>query len=210
MPSADDAELARVCVVVLAAGAGRRLGLGPKAHVVLGGATFLHRVVGVCRAAGLVRIRVVGGPEDAHISSACAAERAELTVNPDPARGMSSSVYEALRAERGEPKRGVLVFPVDFPLVRPATVRAVALAAMAAGDAWARPVFAGRRGHPVGLGEALPPRLLAQGPAVPLREALRELRAHTTDLVGDDPGVVADIDLPADLEAARHAMAARA
>ena len=65
-------HLTHVHVVVLAAGSGSRLGLGPKAHVVLGDETFLSRIVRSCREAELGPVLVVGGQGDARIADACA------------------------------------------------------------------------------------------------------------------------------------------
>ena len=203
--STDGFDLAEIAVVVLAAGTGRRLGLGPKAHVRLGDETFLSRVVRACRGAGLGKTWVVGSVEDRLIEGACAALGASLAVNIDPARGMSSSVHVGLAATFGSGVSGVLsgvmIFPVDVPLVRPATVRAIAEGLRAGNDVWARPVFEGAHGHPIAIGPGLIPKLMAMGDDVPLREALRQLGASAVDVSCLDRGVVADIDLPKDLEA---------
>jgi molybdenum cofactor cytidylyltransferase len=192
-------------VLIVAAGAGKRLGLGPKAHVTLGEETFLSRVVRSCREAALEAIRVVGSVHDPHIVSACERLGVSFTANEAPERGMSSSVYAGLKATLSDDSHdGVLVFPVDVPLVRGETVRLLARALSETTDIWARPVFRGENGHPVGLGSALVPRLLTMTEPAPLRDALRALGARAVDIACDDAGVVADIDLPEHLEAARR------
>ena len=62
-------SFADVAVVILAAGSGRRLGLGPKAHVELRGESFLSRVVDTCRGAGLGPTWVVGSVDDGRIAA---------------------------------------------------------------------------------------------------------------------------------------------
>jgi CTP:molybdopterin cytidylyltransferase MocA len=196
-----------VHVVVLAAGEGRRLGLGPKAHVTLGDETFLSRVLRSCRDADVGPVHVVGSPRDARIEAACARLGARLTLNPAPERGMSSSVNLGLAAAQEEgPAGGVLVFPVDVPLVEARTLRLLGGALALGPDVWARPVFRGTSGHPVALGSGVIPALLSMGATVPLRDALRLLDARRVDVDCDDAGVITDIDLPEQLAAARAAV----
>ena len=66
---------------------------------------------------------------------------------------MFSSVRTGLEAilRQAPQVAGILVHPVDVPLVRPLTVRAVLKAAQAQDEAVLVPVFAGREGHPVFL-----------------------------------------------------------
>lgn len=200
--------LGDVEVIVLAAGAGRRLGAGPKAHVRLGAETLLSRVVRSARGAGLEEIRVVGGAADPSIAGACAALDVVLAQNPEPERGMFSSVQVALRASARSV--GAIIFPVDVPLVETSTVASLARALASAGaDAWVRPVHAGRRGHPIGLGAGLLAPLLELDPVTPLRDALVAVGARPLDVPSADAGVVLDIDTPDDLAAARTKLAAR-
>ncbi len=199
-------SLAEVAVVILAAGSGRRLGLGPKAHVTLAGETFLATIVRRCRDAGLGAVFVVGSAEDALIEAACHRVGARLVVNVDPSRGMSSSVHaglEAVSIARVRAAASVVVYPVDLPLVRTGTVALVAGASVSRPDAWARPCVDGSTGHPIALGARLLPRVLEAGPTAPLRDVLRAIDAPCVDVVCDDRGVLVDIDDPGALAAAR-------
>jgi len=211
----------RVAVVVLAAGSGRRLGLGPKAHVMLGEMTFLSRILRACHDARLGQAYVVRsldddrlaplGDDSIHgglsIDSDAVPNAPPMSVrvvtNEDPARGMSSSVHEGLAAAARDGAAGVLVFPVDIPLVHAATLRLLAATIEGQPGAWARPLFDGKGGHPVALGALLVRRVLARGPATPLRDALREEAAPAIEVACDDAGVLEDIDLPDDLARAR-------
>jgi CTP:molybdopterin cytidylyltransferase MocA len=204
----DAGALTQISVLVLAAGAGRRLGLGPKAHVALGDETFLDRIVRACRQARLGAVRVVGSPDDPRIAGACCGLDVDLTINPDPSRGMCSSVHAGLERLALASPTGVMVFPVDVPLVRPQTLACLGETLASRPDAWARPVFRGRSGHPVVLGLRVAREIVALGPSLPLREALRRSLAERVDVGCDDPGTVADIDLPEHLQAARRAASA--
>ncbi len=190
---------------MLAAGEGRRLGLGPKAHVILGEETFLERVVRTAREAGLRAIWAVGSPMDFLLQPACAALQIHYTLNPTPALGMSSSIHAGLAAalseENSNPPRALLIFPVDLPLVRASTLRA--LVAAQHPDACARPLHDGQHGHPILLGAALAARILALGPETPLRDALATLRATFLDVPVDDAATLQNVNTPEDLAAAR-------
>ena len=195
-----------VAVVILAAGSGRRLGLGPKAHVVLQGETFLTRIVDRSRKAGLGPLHVVGSALDSRIAAACTQLQARLVVNEDPSRGMSSSVHVGLldvASASGGDAPAVVVFPVDFPLVLGSTLRDLRLAALLHPETWSRPCFKGESGHPVVLGANLASHVRTKGPHEPLREVLRVWSIPPVDVECEDRGIVLDIDEPGDLVAAR-------
>lgn len=186
-----------LAVVVLAAGEGRRLGLGPKAHVPLGDESFLAHIVRGCREAGLDRLWVVGSALDTTMAAACSALSVELLLNPQPERGMSSSVQLGLRAAQREGPRGVVVFPVDLPLVSARTL--TSLIAALHDDACVRPLHAGRHGHPIVLGTNLAAKLVAVDASIPLRDALDAVGALMIDVPCDDPATLDDVNTPADL-----------
>lgn len=204
MPRPPGGLSPEIVVVVLAAGEGRRLGLGPKAHVLLGGEALLARVVRSCREAGLTRAWVVGSPGDIRITAACDALAVEVVINPQPELGMASSVHVGLREAQRQRAGGALVFPVDHPLVRASTIARLADALQ--DDAWVRPLHARRRGHPIALGAALVSRLLALDPRTPLREALEAAGARGVDVPCDDPATLEGVNTPADLERATMVM----
>ncbi|MCL2781005.1 MAG: NTP transferase domain-containing protein, partial [Actinomycetia bacterium] len=146
---------ARVSGVVLAAGAGSRLGR-PKAELVVRGERLLDRAVRVLREGGCDEVIAVvrpGGtaPEPWPVPSEArpCSERgtggwARTVVNPDPRRGLGSSLRLGLAAATGQ--RAVIML-VDTPGVPAAAVRAVLVADAPVAVA----SYGGRRGHPVVL-----------------------------------------------------------
>jgi CTP:molybdopterin cytidylyltransferase MocA len=191
--------------IILAAGAGRRLGGVAKALLpAAGGASFLEAIVRTAAAAGAARaIAVVGAPHGDEVARAAAALGVEVAWNPDPSRGMASSVAVGFAAalERAGDAEVALLWPVDHAAVAATTVTAV-LAARA--PAAVVPTFGGRGGHPVAIRRALWSQLAACG-ALPegarsvLRAAAAQGGGAVLRLAVDDPGVVADVDLPGDL-----------
>jgi molybdenum cofactor cytidylyltransferase len=183
-----------VTAVVLAAGEGRRVG-GPKGLLETGGETFLSRVVTACRDGGCDAVIVVTAPPPDPTGEEAARAGARVVRNPDPARGMFSSVLLGLAA--AEPG-GVLVFPVDHPHVRAETVRGLLGAGRTASpDSWAVPLHEGRRGHPVWLGPGAVAVVRSRPSAGSLREALSG--SPRIEVPTADPGVRRNVNLPSDL-----------
>lgn len=207
----------RSSAVILAAGAGTRLGGVAKALLVgKTGRTFLASILATAREVGLDDAIVVVGPPFGDAVAAHARELdARVVVNPQPERGMASSValgFGALAGlasawtagqtlGQGTASDGVhaaWLWPVDHPDVRPSTLRGL-LAALMHHEA-ARPVYEGRGGHPPLVARSLFARLAGcanvDGGARSVLAA-----ADTIDVAVDDRGCVHDVDVAADLEA---------
>jgi molybdenum cofactor cytidylyltransferase/nicotine blue oxidoreductase len=171
---------------VLAAGAGVRLG-APKATVVLDGERLVDRAVRTLAGAGCAEVIAVA-------RTGLAVAGARVVVNPEPERGMRSSLELAVDAAGAA--RALAVVLVDLPGLTPDGVRQVI-------DAW-RPGriavagYGGRRGHPTVMSPALwRDAIKLAGP----NEGARALLRSRPDLVDEIPveGDPADLDTPADL-----------
>lgn len=186
--------------VLLAAGAGRRMG-GPKALVIgEGGDPWLARGVRALREGGCERIVVVLGAAPEAESLIPSELRSCVTVaNADDwARGQSASLRAGIRAVQAlhaEPGLSALVSLVDLPGMRVAAVQRIL--ADACDPARPRPASAlvqasydGRPGHPVFIGAAhLSPLLDHLHGDIGARNYLREHEARMvdcTDLGGGD------------------------
>lgn len=180
--------------LILAAGASRRMGR-PKALLATPeGETFLHRVVRIMSAhCDPIIVVVAPGCE-----SWLAGTATRIAVNPDPDRGMLSSLQCGL--ESLDPQVEHVVFtPMDLPTLGEDTVAAVA---RAAGQAEVViPRYKADRGHPVAISRAVACELLALDPltANP-KDVLRRDDARVLFLDLDDPGAVRDIDEPKDYQ----------
>ncbi len=189
--------------VILAAGAGRRLGTVAKALLRRAdGRSFLQAVADSAGAAGCPDLVVVVGPPHQAASTA-EAERLglEVAVNSSPERGMASSVSLGFAAlvERFPSATAALLWPVDHARVAPATVRL--LVAQADPDTIAVPVYRGRGGHPGLFGRTIWDELVACSTApYGARSVLHRDRARVRRIDVDDSGVVDDVDLPGDRE----------
>jgi CTP:molybdopterin cytidylyltransferase MocA len=183
--------------VVLAAGRGSRLG-APKAAAWADGRTFVEAVLRTLHEAGIGDVRVVLSAGLAESLVPDPVLPALAVVNPDPARGMLSSVrcgLDALPAGLD----AVLLWPVDHPRVSSATIRALVSAHAASAAPVVVPIHAGVRGHPVVFDARVLPELLAAPPDVGAR-AVVHAHADRLELAVDDGAVTEDIDSAADYE----------
>lgn len=162
-------------VLILAAGRGERFrasgGATHKLDALLGGRTVLSHVLEAVTASGLPH----------HV----------VRPQGQATAGMGDSIAAGVRAT--PQAAGWLVLPADLPLVRPATLRAVALAPP---GPVCMPVFQGRRGHPVrfcaDLGHALQSLSGDAGAASIVRA--QEAADGVQRLPVDDEGVLLDVD----------------
>jgi len=178
--------------VVLAAGQGRRLGGVAKALLPVDGSTFLARIAATARAAGVGALYVVVGPPHREaVAAAARALDAHVIDNPEPARGMASSIalgFGALPAEID----AAFLWPVDHPWVALSTLRSL----IAAGEGV--PVYRDRGGHPPLIGRA---HFAALARALDHADGARGvLRGQLARIPVDDPAVLRDVDVPADLQ----------
>ncbi|MFN3986617.1 MAG: NTP transferase domain-containing protein [Rhodocyclaceae bacterium] len=112
----------------------------------------------------------------------------------EAADGMGHALAAAVRASHQA--TGWVVGLGDMPWLEPASVVAVA-AALDHPQRVAAPSFEGRRGHPVGFGAAWFERLTALAGDLGARALLQDTDIRL--LPSPSPGVVRDVDTPADL-----------
>lgn len=155
---------------------------------------MLGSTVDAALAAGL-RVIVVGRPDDARMESYAMEDRVVVLRNPDPERGMLSTLRVALGRLEAE---AFFFMPGDMPFVKPGTF-AILLGAI--GEAPVVPTCDGRRGHPVLLPSRLVPAILGLAEGGSLRDFLASLSPRFVET--GDRGILTDIDLPSDYEEAR-------
>lgn len=188
--------------IVPAAGASRRMGQ-PKLLLPYGESTIVSALVAALRAGGASPVVVVTAPEHSDLQAWARGAGALVAVNPDPERGMLSSIregIEALGGAAGLARRGevVLVAPADLPALRPATVAELLWRRATAGAALAVPTYQGRRGHPLAIAPALLPEIETLDLSIGLRELLDRHAAAVLEVPVEDAGAVRDVDTPED------------
>ena len=189
----------RSVAIVPAAGSAERFG-GKKLLALVDGEPLLDRTIAALLDGGVDQIIVVVAPdaEDLkHDVNAFTDARVWPVVNPDPSRGMFSSLQAGMSEAEGD---ALLVLPADMPFVQPATVRLL-LDEFAKKSAIVSPRFNGKRGHPVILPPALRDEIRAADPLLTLHDILKRHPNERVDIEVQDRGVVRDVDRKEDLDA---------
>jgi molybdenum cofactor cytidylyltransferase len=186
----------RAVGIILAGGASQRMGF-PKALLQYAGETFLDRLIGIF-AASASEVIVVVGRHAKEIRSSLR-RSAHFVTNAEWELGQLSSLQCALTVLPAGTD-AALFMPVDCPAIRPDTPAAL-LRNFDAGTDFVIPRYEGRRGHPVLFDARLTPEFLALPPDAAARDVVHRYVGSTRYVDVDDPGIVRDIDEPADYAA---------
>lgn len=189
----------RAVAVVTAAGSAERFG-GKKLLAAVAGEPLLDHTIRSLLDGGVTEVIVVVSAdarrELARDVSAMNDARVRPLENPDPSRGMFSSIQIGVAAAIGD---ALVVLPGDMPYVRPETVRAL-IARYRERPAIVSPRYKGKRGHPVVMPLSLRDDIAATAPTANLHDVIKQHQDERVDLDVEDAGVVRDVDTPADLE----------
>ena len=193
--------------IILAAGDSTRMGSPKAALATPDGQTFVTRIVGTLRDAGVTDLVIVTGRHHDAVVDAIARQRLlvppRIVRNPDPSRGQLSSLLAGMDAVVTHSGDGVMMTLVDVPLVRVDTVTAVI-------DAWresrapiVRPAIGDRHGHPVIFDRAVFDALRRAPLDAGAKSVVRAYEADILNVSVDDEGCLTDVDTPGDYEALR-------
>lgn len=188
--------------IVLAAGRSSRMGR-PKALLPLGsdGQTFLTRIVGTFREAGVEEILVVTAA-GSELASTLVSDSFpfRLILNENPEFGQLSTFQVALRFLDRLKVSGTLMTPVDIPLVSVETVQSLIEAHSKSLAPVVRPVRKGVHGHPVIFDRALFQEILLEPSDSTVKAIVHRHRQRSVEVAVDESGPFHDIDTPKDYE----------
>lgn len=181
--------------LLLAAGSARRFGGGKLLAKLPDGCPV---GVAACRTllAALPEVVAVVRPGDDALAAALAGAGARVVVCERAHEGMGASL--ACAVDSAPDAAGWVVALADMPWVRADTVRAVA-EAIRDGASIAAPFVGGERGHPTGFACSHRAHLAALTGDQGARSLVGRAGDALVRIVVDDPGVLRDIDTPADL-----------
>lgn len=204
-----------IAAVILAGGTSSRMGQ-PKALLTLGSKSFLEHCVGEVALARIRDTIIVLGAGHSEIALTLGWFKGRIIVNHDWESGQLSSIVTGIDAITGHgadtshcvvagidivpesDHRGVLIWPVDHPLVSAQVISTMIRAFHDSGKPIVVPVYNGRRGHPIIFSSTLfhEVRLAPQG--IGLRSVVRAHEEGICDVPTQDEGVIINIDTPDD------------
>lgn len=148
-----------LAAVILAGGESRRMG-SPKALLPYQGRPFLQHLLDVTTHPKIACRRIVLGAHNEIITRSVPLDPGEVVLNPDWRKGQLSSIHAALLSLPIGATDGMLLCPVDHPLVSVDLISKLIDAFYSAKPLIVLPVYNGRRGHPLIFSAALYPELL--------------------------------------------------
>jgi molybdenum cofactor cytidylyltransferase len=184
-----------LAAVILSAGASSRMGR-PKALLPYREGTFLEHLIDVTRHPRIGVTRIVLGAGAENIQLAAKLDPSLIVVNSEWEKGQLSSICAGIRSIEGVSTDGMVLCPVDHPLVSARLVSDLVERFYAENKAIVVPTYDSRRGHPAIFSSALYAELLA----APLDKGARAVVwAHAADVLEvptDEEGVVLNINDP--------------
>jgi molybdenum cofactor cytidylyltransferase len=189
-----------LAAVILAAGESRRMG-SPKALVPFRGVSFLQHLVKATRHSRIGVTRIVLGSGAEVIRAKLGVDPAIIVVNPEWEKGQLSSIQAAIRSLPNGTE-GMILCPVDHPLISGNLVSQLIQQFDSSGKLIALPTFHSRRGHPVIFRAPLYADLLAASADVGARQVVWTHADQIAEVPTEEEGVVLNLNDPDTLKKA--------
>ena len=167
----------------------------PKALLRFQNETFLDRLIRVFSAVANPIIVVVGKHADQIQTGIERGREVLFAVNPDPERGMLSSLQCGLALVPAGADAAMFL-PVDHPNIELSTIETLAARFRADRAPVTVPTYAGEHGHPVCIARQLITELMALPPDAKASDVIHRHVARTSYIEVLDQAVVTDVDDP--------------
>jgi CTP:molybdopterin cytidylyltransferase MocA len=174
----------------------------PKALIPYRGRTFVEHLLKVTQHPRVSLTRIVVGAHAGEIRQKLGSFAALAVDNPDWEKGQLSSIQAGIRRLPPGSTEGMILCPVDHPLVSAGLVAQMIEAFDSSGKPIVLPTFHGKRGHPVIFRSTLYDELLAASPEVGARQVVWAHAADVLEVATEEEGVVLNINDPATLDRA--------
>ena len=177
----------------------------PKLLLRVGEATIIERMLSAFRVSDIAATVVVVRSDDEPLRIAVQTAGGTVIQPPQPPPDMRTSVEFALAHIRKQfhpdPDDVWFLVPADHPLLDSSVVHALISGWNARQPQILVPTHAGRRGHPTLFRWELADEVSRLPPSVGLNQLVRSHSDDVTELPVDSPGILLDLDTPADYAA---------
>ena len=184
--------------LILAAGESSRMG-ADKALLPFADSSFLEHLIRLFLPRVAPLVVVLGHHAEAIRGSIALRPGLTFAINPDYQRGQLSSFQTGIRALPAR-ARAALVTLVDHPAVADTALDAILGHFDPAAPSLVIPRYQGQRGHPVLLPRPLLDEIAGLPPDASAKQVVRAHHRQAIFLDLADPGILADIDTPADYQ----------
>jgi molybdenum cofactor cytidylyltransferase len=190
-----------LAAAILAAGESRRMG-SPKALLPYRGHTFAEHLVEMTIHPRVGITRIVLGARAEELREKLRVDAGSIVVNENWEQGQLSSIQAAIRSLPRGATEGLMICPVDHPLISAKLVNELIDAFDSNSELIVLPTFEGRRGHPVIFHASLYDELLAAPVEVGARQVVWAHAHEILEVPTDMEGVVLNLNDPAALKRA--------
>jgi molybdenum cofactor cytidylyltransferase len=185
----------KLAAAILAAGESRRMGR-PKALVPFEGLTFVEHLLQATNHPRVGVVRVVLGANAESIRAELKLDQETVVVNQDWQQGQLSSIQSAICSLPVDQTAGLLLCPVDHPLISSQLVSRLIAEFDSDRKLIVVPTHQGRRGHPVIFHASLYAELLDASPNVGARQVVWAHPDAIAEIETDEAGVILNLNDP--------------
>jgi molybdenum cofactor cytidylyltransferase len=190
-----------LAAAILSAGESRRMGT-PKALLPYRGSTFLEHLIEVTRHPRVGVLRIVLGAGAEVIRDTLRLEEASVVINDEWEKGQLSSIQAAVRSLSAAGTEGMILCPVDHPLVSASLVARLIEEFDSSGKLVVLPTYQGRRGHPLIFRASLYDELLEASAEVGARQVVWAHQEEVLEVATDEEGIILNLNDPETLRKA--------
>jgi molybdenum cofactor cytidylyltransferase len=168
----------------------------PKALVPFGGLTFVEHLLAATNHPRVGVVRVVLGANAESIQAELKLDSETVVANQDWQQGQLSSIQAAIRSLPADETAGLLLCPVDHPLISSQLVSRLIAEFDTDRKLIVLPTHLGHRGHPVIFHANLYRELLAASPDVGARQVVWAHPDAIAEIDTDEAGVILNLNDP--------------
>jgi molybdenum cofactor cytidylyltransferase len=186
----------KISAIILGAGKGSRIGT-PKLMLEINNKSFVNVIIDKVRCAGIEDICCTVN-DDTFKWAKENIDDCKIAVNPEPEKGMISSVYYGtMKLEECD---GVLVIPVDHPFVEVDTYKSLISEFEKNNNSVIKPGYEGKSGHPVLVPYKIAVFVSKESFSGGLKEVIKKSGLKQIYVEVNDKGILKNINTKEDLK----------